>query len=161
MAERFIKKTIKTDLVGDYVEYEYADGHRETDPPNRPKSREDVQRERLQEAAGVKAQRNLEQQRSKNSAYGNTPSHIVRENLTAVSGRDLVAPYHATLHALETVSETIRGPEGSAEFLIDNYDLGGVVEGDVRGEYGFPTPPRPDDDGRPGVRERRYPGRLR
>jgi hypothetical protein len=48
-----IKKITKTDFVGPYTEYVYADGHVETEPVGRPQSREDVIRASKQNGSQV------------------------------------------------------------------------------------------------------------
>ena len=48
--------TTKTDYIGTYTEYTFDDGHVETDPPNRPIYKEDVQLQRTADTGATEQQ---------------------------------------------------------------------------------------------------------
>ena len=153
MVERYVSKVTLTDYVGPYTAYTYADGHVETDPPNRPKSREDVQRERRgQVAAQSRAQRQLEAERS---TEGLPSTAVARDLSLATASRSLTEPFHAAIEALTDAAETIATPPEQLAALVGSFDLGGTI-GDSPKEYGPQTPKRDDGTGR-GVREAVYP----
>lgn len=164
MAERFLREEIRTDYAGSYTAYLYADGHVETDPPGRPTSREDSQRERLATAAGDRAQRLLEAQQAELGVAGVTlPTNIRRASRGLASLRVLTGPYHETLAALGQLAPTLRAPEGQAALLRESIDIGGLVVGDRAGERpeydtlsGSPDVPSPGS-----VRTPTYPTKLR
>ena len=155
MAERFVRKETRTDYQGSYTAYIYADGHVETDPPGRPKSREDVQRERLAAAAGDRALRLLEAQQAELGVTGVVlPTDVRRANRGLASLRVLTGPYHETLAALGQVSPTLRAPEGQATLLRETIDIGGLVVGDRAGD-------RPEYDTLAGSSDLPSPGSVR
>lgn len=153
MAERYESKETRTDFVGPYTAYIYADGHVETDPPNRPLSREDVQRQRRgQVAAQSKAQRQLEAERSNEGV----PSVSVARDLSlATASRSLVEPFHAAIEALTEAADTIATPPDQLAALAGSFDLGGTI-GDSPKEYGPQTPSRSDGTGQ-AVRQAEFP----
>lgn len=157
MAARFVSKEERTDYLGSYFAYIYADGHVETDPPGRPVTKEDAQRLRLRDASRSRAQRLVEAQRSRYSAYGDTPADVVRENALSTNVQGMLGAYEETLKTFATLAETTRGNAGQAEQLVENYDLGGKLLGatDRDPAYGRPSQARGDEPD--GPHTPRYP----
>lgn len=153
MAERYIRKETRTDFVGSYTAYIYADGHVETDPINRPQSREDVQRARRgQAAARSQAQRQLEAERSNE---GVPSTSVARDLALATSSRSLTEPYHAAIEALTNAADTVASQPQQLSAVVGSFDLGGTLETSPK-EYGPAVPLREDGTGQP-VRQAAYP----
>lgn len=152
MAERYTSKETRTDFVGPYTAYIYADGHVETAPVNRPQSREDVQRTRRGKVAESQAQRQLEGER----ANQGVPSLAVERDLAlATSSRTLVEPYHAAVEAITDAAGTVAATPTLLAALIDSFDLGGTLDSSPK-EYGPNTPLRGDGTGQ-DARQAAYP----
>lgn len=121
-----------TDIAGSYVAYTYADGHVETDPPNRPKFKEDLQRDRKIEVAKTRASAILAAEGSWNSA--GFPSSVLRENTNIVTGSVLIRPYLEQLRKLADISETTTAAKGQIRSLLRMVPIGGKITGDNAGK---------------------------
>lgn len=135
MPERPIKTIKSNDYVGDYISYIFADGHIETDPPNRPKFKEDVQRSRKVEVARQRAQAILAAERSK-YGFNNVvlPDSVVRENANVVTGSVILRPYLEQLRKLSDTADTFTASRGLIESLVTTVPIGGKVVGDNAGK---------------------------
>jgi hypothetical protein len=102
-----LREEIRTDAAGTYTAYVYADGHTETNPPGRPKSREDMQRERAAEAAQADAKTAVSTTRA--SASQSAP--LQRENAAAAGSRLVLSPYRNFQHKLGTLVGTAATPQ--------------------------------------------------
>ena len=131
--ERPIKTEIRTDYAGTYTAFIYADGHTETEPPGRPLSREDMQRERLKDASKAQAKNVLESRRARLGLSG-TPQEVVRDNTPAASNRRLISPFARTINTMSEVASTFRTPPQQLQTLSQEAGLGGFVEGERQGE---------------------------
>lgn len=146
----YVSKEERTDYLGAYTAYTYADGHVETDPPARPVTKEDAQRLRLREASRTRAQRLVEAQRSRTSSYGTAPADVVRENSLSTNVQGLLGDYETTLKTIGALASTFRGNIGQTEQLVEKYDLGGKLVGstDEDQAYGDPAQDRgPEPEG--------------
>jgi hypothetical protein len=151
----YYAKEIRTDAVGEYVAYIYADGHTETEPPGRPLSREDVQRQRLTDFARRQAKRALQASQSAKTT-GSPKQSIVRENRVTMAPRVLNENFAMTLSTLQVMAQTLQAPEDQRENLIRNADLGGDVVGDRAGARQEYSRPRPFIDGEQRTTEITY-----
>lgn len=128
MAEKPIRVETRTDYVGTYTAYIYADGHVETDPANRPQNREDAQRNRRKEYARKYGRRVMEVERTREGVSTvSTPHHVRRESTLGVTARTFNEPFHHTLEAFANVANTLRAPVGSIRSLISTADIGGPL----------------------------------
>lgn len=131
MADRPVKTVRAEDFLGSYIAYTYADGHTETDPPNRPASREDAQRTRL---IAVSRDRSLAIVASQRERFGvdaaSLPPSISRENAAIVNGSLLRRPYTSQVNKLSNLAETSSAPQDMCDALKTSADLGGPVVGD-------------------------------
>ena len=153
MAENFVRKVTRTDFVGNYVAYIFADGHVETDPPGRPLFREDVQRQRRKEFALRQARRLLETERAKGSP---SSRRVGREANRVVAGRVFNRNFHNTLHAISRIADTAASPPNMVDQLVGSFDLGGVVVGDLAGKLPEYGPAYPVDRTSRPQREEQY-----
>ncbi len=141
-----IKTINATDFEGNYVAYTFADGHTETDPPNRPKFKEDAQRERKIQVSRDRATAILAADRSR-FGIGALPSGgILRENANVVTGSVIIRPYLEQIRKLSDTAATFTAPAGMIESLVTTVPIGGKVVGDNAGaspEYAEDTLPQP------------------
>ncbi len=151
-----VSKETRTDIAGTYTAYIYADGHVETDPPGRPLSKEDLQRQRKAQVATDRAKKMIAAERAKFGALGDSiPNQTLRDNLTAVSSKIVLEPFHKFLHAVAQVSDTATVPQtdgGHVDRLLTSVPLGGRVVGDharQRPEYAPPGVDSPADPNLP------------
>lgn len=156
-----ISKETRTDIAGTYTAYIYADGHVETDPPGRPLSKEDLQRQRKAQVATDRAKRMIAAERAKFGVLGDSiPNQTLRDNATAVSSKIVLEPFHKFLHAVSEISDTATVPQtagGHVDRLITTVPLGGKVVGDrarTRPEYSVPGSDSPPDPNLPAELQR-------
>jgi hypothetical protein len=128
-----IKTEPRTDYAGSYIAYIYSDGHTETDPPGRPMSREDVQRQRLQEVSRLKAREMAQAQRSRHGVVSSIAPAVTRETGHSIVPRVLVQSFHETLDAIAALAPTARTNEGMLAEASGRYALGGELVGDRAG----------------------------
>lgn len=136
MAESPTSTEVRTDAKGEYTAYLYADGHIETDPPNRPLSREDLQRQRLADFATTNA---LEAVEAAKAGRTGSSSSSVRQSRPAATLRALVPSFMEGMASVQLVPKTMTMTEAQRVELINSYDLGGRVVGPNAGariEYG-------------------------
>jgi len=150
MAERPYRKEIRVDYIGPYTAYVYADGHVETEPPQRPMSKEDVQRTRRVDVTQNRAIAMLSSERAKlGLVTANTPAAIVRQNADSVTGKILFDQFQALLHGISDVAQTATTFAGYADTLLNTVSLGGRVVGAMAGlrpEYDVPSTPVVEDE---------------
>lgn len=121
-----------TDYAGSYVAYTYADGHTETDPPGRPKFKEDVQRDRLIEVARTRTQAVLALRKTSVGIGGvPLPAGIIRQNADAISGSVLFQPYLDQIKKLENIAETSTATPAAVQSLLLTVPIGGKVNSDT------------------------------
>jgi hypothetical protein len=132
-----------TDVAGTYTAYTYSDGHVETDPPGRPFSKEDLQRQRLAQAAQQQAQQMLSATLAKLGVPSAPASPAVqRQNQGTVSSTVLIGTYHDYLDAAEQIAGTASAPPQSGsplDQLLTSFGLGGPAQTPAsRPEFGLP-----------------------
>jgi hypothetical protein len=141
-----MKTETRTDFVGPYTAYIYDDGHIETDPPGRPMSQEDAQRDRKRQIALTRARRILEIERAKYGVGVAAPPEVVRQKAATLAGRLVAEEYHRTMAVFGQLPDTIASPAGLNQMLSDTVDLGGDISPDF-------MPQRPAEVQQTGVRE--------
>lgn len=159
--QQIISKATLTDYIGPFVAYTYADGHIETVPPNRPQSKEDVQRQRRIQVIRTRALAVLSSERAI-VGTGNLPMVIKRENANTVGGKIMLSNYHDALHKLSEIAVTSTAFPGSIETLRTTIGLGGRVVGARSGQrphYDKDDVPRYGGD-ETGVRSPIHPTRI-
>jgi hypothetical protein len=98
----YVSKETRTDFVGTYTAYIYPDGHTETDPPGRPMTREDVQRQRLRQASTDQARKIMAA--SQVGTSSDTLSTRREKRLTAIP-QTLTQEFHDTMQAMGQLAE--------------------------------------------------------
>lgn len=112
-----LRQEIHTDAAGTYTAYVYADGHTETNPPGRPMSREDMQRERISTVAAERAKQAISAARASDTQA--EPQR--RESAATAGGRLLFSPAREYAHAVSTLVVTATTPQskgGQRDSLI-------------------------------------------
>jgi len=162
------KKETRQDYVGTYTAYLYADGHIETEPPNRPQSKEDVQRKRRVAMTKQKAVAMLAAERARLGTSSSTPASVVQQNATVTPGTVFYAQYNALLHKISQLSGTATSFMDQVGSLLYTVGLGGYIIGDKAGvlpEFAVPavkTDERSDEElALTVVREPKYPTKMR
>ncbi len=133
MSTTLFKKETRTDYAGTYTAYIYSDGHIETDPPHRPTSKEDAQRQRRVDAMKKRAIAILASERAA-KGLSTLPVNVKRENLDTVAGKVLLSNYHDVLHKISEIAPTSTAADGSIQTLRTQVGLGGKVVGKRAGE---------------------------
>jgi hypothetical protein len=139
----------REDYVGQYTAYIYPDGHVESDPPERPKTQEDVQRDRRVAATRQRALLMLAADRARLGLDASTPKALIQSNVAVTPGKALFANYHRLLHLISTVSGTATSFPGETSSLLTTVGLGGFLVGPRAGktmEYEAPMIKKADDE---------------
>lgn len=131
MADIPIATETRTDAKGSYTAYIYADGHTETNPPGRPLSKQDLQRQRFADFATTNA---LEAVESAQAGRTGGSQAAVRQSRPVASLRALTPSFHEGLALVQLVPKTMCMSPAQREDLLTNYDLGGRVIGPKAGE---------------------------
>lgn len=150
----------REDFVGTYTAYIYPDGHVESSPSDRPKTQEDVQRDRRVEATRQRALLMLSADRARMGLDASTPKALVHANMAITPGKALFANYHRLLHLISTVSGTATSFPGEISSLLTTVGLGGYVIGPRAGkgvEYDSPMIKISDDESEDKALEYREP----
>lgn len=138
-SSKIVKREYKTDFVGSYVVFTYDDGHKETQPENRPMSREDVQRQIRQEEAERYATKALAIERTrytKTEAQQNSEvaSAIGRQEFDALSGRTVSEEFSQGVEAVSRVARTATSSAAVASTVVATLSLGSPVVGPRAGQ---------------------------
>lgn len=120
-----LREEIRTDAAGNYTAYVYADGHTETNPPGRPLSKEDLQRQRLQAASKADARTAVAAARTTTGSKTTAASR--RESAAGAGPRQLMPQFQAFQAALSTMVVTATTPAfagGLRDDLLDQVHTG-------------------------------------
>lgn len=128
MTERPISTETRTDYVGEYRAYIYADGHVETDPPGRPLSKEDVQRKRVLAYARANAANFANKATALKNPTG-IPAPAAVDRSVTVNRSMLLANFQETQQALAQASVTARTPDANIKTLVSTFGVGGPLRG--------------------------------
>jgi hypothetical protein len=129
-------KETRRDYLGTYIAYIYLDGHVETSPPYRPKSKEDVQRARRVGKTREDATTVLSAERSRL----NVNTGIQQEGLSVVAGLVFYPELKKRLHQIGVISPSTTSYISETASLLQTVGLGGYVVGNRANrdkEYGL------------------------
>lgn len=134
-----IKTETRNDYLGAYTAYVYSDNHVETDPPARPRFKEDAQRQLLGQQAVANAPAFLKIARG---AESQPARPALQADGRHASNTRVVAPAFAdSLAGMSAVTATFTASKVYRQSVVSQIDLGGVVVGGragLRPEYGRP-----------------------
>lgn len=138
-----ISTQVLSDAAGFYTAYTYADGHVETSPPNRPVSKEDLQRQirdQLAQANATKALTNDRARYTKTAAQLVAPNaqQIARAEFNVVAGGLVTKPLSDTIRDFTVFAATATATEGHADQLVETVSLGGTLASGDAVEYASP-----------------------
>jgi hypothetical protein len=132
-----IKTETRNDYIGAYTAYVYSDNHVETDPPARPKFKEDAQRQLLAQQAVANAPKFLKIARAA-EAQPDRPA-LQADGRHAANTRVVSPAFADSLAGLSAVTATFASSATYRQSVVSRIDLGGFVQGDragIRPEYG-------------------------
>jgi hypothetical protein len=132
MSATIIKTEFRTDVAGTYLAHVFSDGHTETDPPNRPLSKEDLQRQIRDAAALDKSKAMLANEHTR---YTRSPAQkaapnaqqIARDEFNTIAGGSLIKSFNDAINASVQFAVTASAPAGQVEGLIATVPLGGEL----------------------------------
>lgn len=135
-----VSRATLSDAAGLYLAYTFSDGHIETDPPNRPVSKEDLQRQIRDKLAQTKATQSLANDRgryTKTQAQQLAPNaqQIARAEFDVIAGGLVVKPLTDAVRNFSQFAPTATAHEGQVDQLISSVPLGGPLEGGKGIEY--------------------------
>lgn len=163
---KIISRRTLSDAAGAYIAYTYADGHVTTDPPNRPISREDLQRQVRDTIAQQKATQSLTGERArytKNQAQLLAPNsqQIARAEFDVINGGLVTAGVSNAVRNFTKFASTATATKDYLNEVVTTASLGGEL---VNPGIEF-VPPYPADTEQAIVRENfaieRHPPELR
>ena len=128
MTERPTSQETRTDYVGEYRAYIFADGHVETDPPGRPMSKEDMQRKRVLEYARANAGNFANKVTTLKNPAG-TPAPAVVDCTVTTNRSLLLFNFEETQQALSQAAATARTPDANIKTLVTTFGVGGPISG--------------------------------
>lgn len=128
MSDTLIRTETRTDFLGEYTAYIYSDGHVETDPNDRPVSKEDYQRRRANSLAAADTATAVTSARIANATGRD---HLNRDQAASSATAGLLDEVRKTLKAVGTLIETTAAPVDQVQSLIETVPLGGTLVSDV------------------------------
>lgn len=163
---KIISRRTLSDAAGTYIAYTYADGHVTTDPPNRPVSREDLQRQVRDTIAQQKATQSLTGERArytKNQAQMLAPNaqQIARAEFDVINGGLVTVGVSNAIRNFTKFAGTATASTDYTDEVVSTVPLGGEL---INPGVEF-VPPYPADTEQPIVKENfaimRHPPELR
>ena len=138
-----VKTQTLSDAAGLYTAYTYSDGHVQTSPPNRPVSKEDLQRQVRDQLAQANATAALTNDRSrftKTTAQLAAPNaqQIARAEFDVVAGGLVTAPLSNAINNFSKFSGSATSTESHETQLISTVPLGGSLNDPTAVEYVAP-----------------------
>ena len=127
-----VKRRTQSDAAGTYTEYTYSDGHITTDPPNRPVSREDLQRQVRDTIAQQKATQSLIGERArytKNQAQKQAPNaqQIARAEFDVINGNLVTAGVSKAVQNFTKFAGTATATTDYLDQVVSTVSLGGEL----------------------------------
>jgi len=127
-----VSRRTLSDAAGTYTAYTYSDGHVTTDPPNRPVSREDLQRQVRDQLAQQQATRSLVNDRArftKTQAQLLAPNaqQIARAEFDVINGGLVTAGISKAVRNFTKFSATATAPEPYTDQVVASVSLGGEL----------------------------------
>jgi hypothetical protein len=141
MTDKIIKKEFRTDVAGTYIANIFADGHVETDPPNRPFSKEDLQRKIRNDEALRRAKSTLSNERgrytkSTNQLAAPNAQQIARAEFDVITGGLILRPLTDAIRNFSSFATTSTASRGQVDDVVSNVALGGeVIGGEPEDEF--------------------------
>jgi len=132
-----VKRLIRTDAAGYYVEYTHDDGHIETAPAGRPLTKEDIQRSERQKLTLTNATKTMQAEKTRASFIANDPSASNsrgRDVFNQLVSADATAEFSRAVDAASVIAKTASVRPAQASSLIEDVTLGGPA-GNERSEY--------------------------
>lgn len=127
-----ISRRTLSDAAGTYTAYTYADGHITTDPPNRPVSKEDLQRQVRDKLAQDQATRSLANDRArftKTQAQQLAPNaqQIARAEFDVINGGLVTAGISKAIRTFTKFAATATAPDAYTDQVVASVALGGEL----------------------------------
>lgn len=121
-----------SDAAGMYIAYTYSDGHVTTDPPNRPVSREDLQRQVRDTIAQQQATQSLIGERArytKNQAQQLAPNaqQIARAEFDVINGGLVTAGVSKAIRNFTKFAGTATASTDYLDQVVSTVSLGGEL----------------------------------
>lgn len=121
-----------SDAAGTYIAYTYSDGHVTTDPPNRPVSREDLQRQVRDTIAQQQATQSLIGERArytKNQAQQQAPNaqQIARAEFDVINGGLVTAGVSKAIRNFTKFAGTATASTDYLDQVVSTVSLGGEL----------------------------------
>ncbi len=128
-----VSRQTLSDAAGTYIAYTYSDGHIATDPPNRPVSKEDLQRQVRDTLAQQKATQALTNDRArftKSQAQLLAPNaqQIAREEFDVINGGLVTAGFSDAIRNFTQFAPTAAATPDQTDQVVQNVSLGGELE---------------------------------
>lgn len=125
-----VKRLVRTDAAGYYIEYTHDDGHIETQPPGRPQTKEDIQRKQRQQLSLTKALKTAQADRTHADFIVNDPTSSnsrARAVFNQVVSAEATAEFSRSVDAVGVIAQTASvRPEHSID-VIKDVTLGGAA----------------------------------
>lgn len=135
-----VSRATLSDAAGLYTAYTFSDGHVETDPPNRPLSKEDLQRQIRDQLAQTKATQSLANDRgryTKSQAQKLAPNaqQIARAEFDVITGGLVTKALSTAIRNFTQFAPTATAQEGQVGLLVSSVPLGGDLDDPNAVEY--------------------------
>jgi hypothetical protein len=130
-----VSTTEATDVAGVYTVYTYSDGHTDTNPPNRPYSKEDLQRQIRDQLAQVLATQSLANEQARYTSLAvqqNAPNvqEIARAEFDVINGNLVLQPFPDAIANFSEFASTATALPGPIQQLVSTLSLGGYLNND-------------------------------
>ena len=127
--------TEATDVAGIYTVYTYSDGHTDTNPANRPFSKEDLQRQIRDQLAQTLATQSLANEQARYTSLAVTQDapnsqEIARAEFDVINGNLVLQPFPDAIANFGLIAPTASATPGQASQLVSSISLGGYLTGD-------------------------------
>jgi len=121
-----IRIETRTDFLGEYTAYVYGDGHVETEPSDRPVTKEDYQRRR---AADLSQKNAREALASARIARSTSRANLNRDQAASAATAGLFDEMRKTLSAINLMAQTTGAPSSDTDTVINTVSVGGQIVG--------------------------------
>jgi hypothetical protein len=126
--------TEASDIAGIYTVYTYSDGHTDTNPPYRPFSKEDLQRQIRDQLAQTLATQSLANEQARYTSQAvqqgapNAQS-IARAEFDVINGNLVLQPFPDAIANFSQFAPTATALPGPIQQLVSSVSLGGYLVG--------------------------------
>jgi|GEM_PF-4412942 len=137
---KIVKTEFRTDAAGTYQAFIYDDGHTETDPIGRPKSKEDLQRElrdaeALKRAKSTLANEHTRFTRTSSQLLAPTAQQIARAEFDVIAGGLLTREFNDAIRTFTEFASTSTATQDQTTLLASTVSLGGEMANGEGTEY--------------------------